>query len=51
MELEEIAEPDWLAEEAQAQRLEPEHEPTEWAGDYPTWRDDEVPVWVDAYEL
>ena len=46
-----MAEPDWLAEEVAAQGPELADELTGWASDYPTWRDDEDPVWVDAYEL
>ena len=55
MELEEIAESDWLLENLTEQPLDSlsECDPADahdWASDYPIWLDD-VRGWVDAYEL
>lgn len=61
MELEELAEPDWLpadpalpADETtdtlSAYYLEQGGAAAEWASDYPVWLD-EAPHWVDACEL
>ena len=50
MELEELAEPDWPAQAPPDDYGELDDGPTGWAADPPA-RTDEVPVWVDAYEL
>ena len=50
MELEEMAEPDWSAEEFAERYDECGSERSDWASDYPIWTDDD-PDWVDAYEL
>ena len=56
MELEELAEPDWSAEERANGRRLPDGDAGSWAADagWPDeWADDDDPApdWVDAYEL